>query len=46
MNMDFEIASKISDIETIAVGRKIRELPILQKRFGEDVGVSSKVLPP
>jgi len=32
--MDFEIISDITEIEIIAVGRAIRELPELQKRFG------------
>ncbi|HBY96594.1 MAG TPA: hypothetical protein DEP84_22065 [Chloroflexi bacterium] len=32
--MDFEVVSTITDIEIIAVGRSIRELPTLQKRFG------------
>ena len=34
MNEDFEVVGKIEDLETIAVGRKIRELPTLQARFG------------
>ncbi len=34
MNKDFEIVGKISEIEVIAIGRKIRELPTLQERFG------------
>jgi hypothetical protein len=34
MNLDFEIVGEIAEIETIAVGRRIRELPILQARFG------------
>ena len=33
--MDFSILGKISDIETFAVGRKIRELKRLQKRYGK-----------
>jgi len=33
--MDFKIISKITDIETIAVGGAIQELPSLQKRFGK-----------
>jgi len=33
--MHFEIVGKITDIETIAVGRNIRILPILQKRYGK-----------
>lgn len=33
--MHFEIIGKITDIETIAVGRSIRILPILQKRYGK-----------
>jgi hypothetical protein len=32
--MHFEIVGSISDIETIAIGRSIRILPLLQKRFG------------
>jgi hypothetical protein len=31
---DFKIIDSIGEIETIAVGRRIRELPALQKRFG------------
>jgi hypothetical protein len=30
----FEIISEISDIEPIAVGRSIRELPRLRKQYG------------
>ncbi len=33
--MDFEIVSKISDIEIIAVGSRIRILPFLQQKFGK-----------
>jgi hypothetical protein len=33
--MDFEVSGKIRDIETMAVGNAIRELPSLQKRFGQ-----------
>jgi hypothetical protein len=33
--MDFEIIGKITDIEIIAVGRKIRILPFLQNEFGK-----------
>jgi hypothetical protein len=32
--MHFEIIGKITDTETIAVGRGIRILPLLRKRFG------------
>ncbi len=32
--MDFEILGKISDVEIIAVGSKIRILPFLQREFG------------
>jgi hypothetical protein len=32
--MDFEIIGKITDIEIIAVGNKIRILPFLQEKFG------------
>jgi hypothetical protein len=31
---DFELISDITEIEIIAVGRGIRELPELQQRFG------------
>ena len=31
---DFEIIGEITDVETIAVGRKIRELARLRKRYG------------
>ena len=34
MTDDFKIAGKLHEIKIIAVGRQIRELPILQKRFG------------
>jgi hypothetical protein len=33
--MHFEIIGTISNIETIVVGRRIRILPLLQKRFGK-----------
>ncbi len=33
--MDFEILGKISDIEIIATGNKIRILPFLQQEFGK-----------
>jgi hypothetical protein len=33
--MDFEIQSQIIEIETIAVGKKIRDLARLQKQFGK-----------
>lgn len=32
--MHFEIVGDISGIEIIAIGRKIRILPLLQKRYG------------
>ena len=32
--MDFEILGDISDVETIATGSGIRELPRLRKRYG------------
>ena len=32
--MDFEILGEISDVETIAVGKGIRELSRLRKRYG------------
>ncbi len=33
--MDFEILGKITDIEIIAVGSRIRILPFLQQKFGK-----------
>ncbi|MGH9958639.1 MAG: hypothetical protein ACREBC_16170 [Pyrinomonadaceae bacterium] len=33
--MHFEIIGTITDIETIAVGKAIRILPLLQKRYGK-----------
>lgn len=32
--MDFEIIGEIADIETIAIGKAIRELPRLRKQYG------------
>lgn len=32
--MPFEIVGEISQIETIAVGRRIRELPRLRRQYG------------
>ena len=32
--MSFEIISELTEIETIAVGRKIRDLARLQRKFG------------
>jgi len=34
MNDDFKIVGSITDIKTIAIGNRIRELPTLQTRFG------------
>jgi len=34
MTNDFKLAGKLRAVEIIARGREIRELPILQKRFG------------
>ena len=34
VDQDFELVGQISDVETIAVGRSIRELPQLRARFG------------
>ena len=34
MTDDFKLAGELHDITIIAVGRQIRELSILQKRFG------------
>jgi len=33
-NMHFEIISEISDIETIAVGNRIRDIARLRRRYG------------
>jgi hypothetical protein len=33
--MNFEITDEITEIETIAVGSKIRILPLLRKRYGK-----------
>jgi hypothetical protein len=33
--MHFEVVGEITDLETIAVGRTIRDLPRLQKLYGE-----------
>jgi len=32
--MHFEIIGQITDVETIAVGSRIRILPVLQKQYG------------
>ena len=32
--MDFEVIGEIADIETIAIGKAIRELPRLRKQYG------------
>ncbi len=42
--MPFEIIGTIENIETIAVGRRIREIQRLRKQFGGDGG-NLKVLP-
>jgi hypothetical protein len=34
MNDDFKVVGSITDIDTIAIGNRIRELPTLQARFG------------
>jgi len=34
MDVVFEIVGRITDVETIAIGRSIRELPELRVRFG------------
>jgi len=34
MNGDFKVVGPITNIVTIAVGSRIRELPVLQARFG------------
>ena len=33
--MHFEVVGSITEIETIAAGRRIRELPRLQRRYGK-----------
>ena len=38
----FEIISEISDIETIAVGKAIREVARLRKNYGSAAGAKSK----
>ena len=48
--MDFEIIGEITDIETIAIGKAIRELPRLRKQYGQSrwrklKGVASIRLP-
>ncbi len=35
MDEDFEIIGQITEIETIAIGSSIRELPQLRARFGQ-----------
>ncbi len=34
MSRNYEVIGEITGIETIAIGRRIRELPALQERFG------------
>lgn len=34
MDIDFEFAGPISEVETIAIGNSIRELPQLRTRYG------------
>jgi hypothetical protein len=34
MTDDFKVVGSIKEIETIAMGKRIRELPTLQARFG------------
>ena len=34
MTNDFKLAGELHEIKIIAIGRQIRELPILRKRFG------------
>ncbi len=38
MQSEIEIIGEITDIETIAVGRSIRELDRLQRKFGKVAG--------
>jgi hypothetical protein len=33
--MDFELAGELNDVETIAVGNSIRELPRLRRLYGK-----------
>lgn len=35
MNGDFKVVGSITDIDTIAIGNRIRELPTLHARFGK-----------
>ena len=35
MNYDFKLVDQITNVQTIAVGSSIRELPILKARFGK-----------
>jgi len=41
----FEIVGEIRNVETIAVGRAIRDLAIVEKRFAKATGGSSRDLP-
>jgi hypothetical protein len=44
MRYDFEIISEITDVKTIAVGKRIREIARLQRPMEEVNGANSKVL--
>jgi hypothetical protein len=35
MNVDFKVVDRITKVQTIAIGSSIRELPVLQARFGK-----------
>jgi len=38
--MSYEIVGEINQLETIAVGRRIRDLPRLRRLYGRGVGES------
>lgn len=40
--MRFQIVSEITEVETIAVGRAIRMLDLLNKKYGKGVGGRKK----
>jgi hypothetical protein len=42
--VDFRIIGDIRDVETIAVGRGIRDLKMLRKRYGQVGGASGREL--
>ena len=44
--MFFEIRGDITDVETFAIGKAIRELPRLRKLYGKGRWRSERVSPP